>query len=507
MIKNSSATESIWMGKMEGATRQVLDRNAEADVCVVGAGIAGLTVGYQLARAGKSVIVVEAGEIGSGETSRTSAHLVNALDHRYEELIDLHGERGIQLAADSHTAAIREIELIINRERISCDFERLDGYLFSGRSEDQEILDRERDAAHKAGLTGVDFVPRAPLTSFDTGRCLRFPDQAQFHPLKYLSGLAAAFDRLGGRIYTGTTAKEIKGGPRASVVTDRGKEVISGAVVVATNTPINDFVLMHTKQSAYRTYAIGLRVPRESITLALYWDTLDPFHYVRLESEDQSDVLIVGGEDHKTGQAEDTPDRFARLAAWARQRFSMAQNLVYSWSGQVLESIDGLAYIGKNPADEDNVYIVTGDSGNGMTHGTIAGTLLTDLILGRSNPWAELYSPSRVTLAAASEFIKENANVVAQYADFLTGGEISSVDEVPRNTGAIMRKGLNKIAVYRDGQGAVHEFKATCPHLGCVVAWNPAEKTWDCPCHGSRFAALGDVITGPAADGLSPAEG
>ena len=499
-------TQSIWMETAEIARRSTLDKDARADVVIVGAGISGLTTAYLLARAGKSVIVICDGEIGSGETCRTTAHLVNALDDRYFELERLHGERGAQLAAESHTASISQIESIVKEERISCDFERLDGYLFGVREDDACYLDRELKAAHRAGLTGIELVPRAPLTSFDTGPCLRFPKQAQFHPLMYLSGLAAAIERHGGQVFTGTHAKEIKGGAQASVKTQQGKTITAQSIVVATNTPVNDYVTMHTKQAAYRTYVIGMRVPHNSVTRALYWDTLDPYHYVRLQSEADADILIVGGEDHKTGQEDDDPaDRFARLTEWTRARFPMSQDVAYSWSGQVLEPVDGLAFIGKNPGDE-NVYIATGDSGNGMTHGTIAGMLITDLIQGRKNPWAEIYDPTRITLRAAKEFTRENLNVAAQYADLLTGGDIDSADELPREAGAILRRGLTKLAVYRDAHGKLHELNAKCPHLGCIVAWNSTEKTWDCPCHGSRFEALGKVINGPAVSGLAPAE-
>lgn len=506
MKEKSGATKSIWMKTPAVPRRSALDQDTHADVCVVGAGIAGLTTAYLLAREGQSVAVIDAREIGGGETQRTTAHLVNALDDRYFEIERLHGVRGARLAAESHTQAITKIESIIQEERIACEFERLDGYLFGAVPEDAGIIDRELEAAHRAGLKGVERIQRAPLASFDTGPCLRFPDQGQFHPMKYLSGLALAIERLGGTIYTGSHVNEMKGGPQACVKTDKGKTITAGAVVVATNTPVNDFVTMHTKQAAYRTYVIGIRVPRESVNRGLYWDTLDPYHYIRLQSETDSDILIVGGEDHKTGQADDTVDRFARLDAWTRERFSMAQDLEYSWSGQVMEPVDSLAFIGKNPGDEPNVYIVTGDSGNGMTHGTIAGVLITDLIQGRPNPWASLYEPSRITLRAAGEFTRENANVAAQYADLLTGGDIGSVRELLPDTGAIVRKGLSKIAVYRDKQGDLHKFNALCPHLGCVIDWNPTEKTWDCPCHGSRFAALGKVINGPALTGLSPAE-
>ena len=484
--------------------------DTHADVCIVGAGIAGITTAYLLAKQGKSVIVLDDGAVGGGQTQRTTAHLSNALDDRYFEIERLHGSEGAKLAAGSHTAAIDRIESIIGEEQIACDFVRLDGYLFLPPGESAELLDRELAAAHRAGLSGVERLPRAPLLYFDTGPCLRFPRQAQFHPLKYLTAVARAIERAGGRIFTGTHAETIKGGKPARIKTSNGRIVTADAVVVATNSPVNDLVAIHTKQAAYMTYAIGAIVPRGAVATALYWDTLDPYHYVRIQplspeagmteqsgSEGQ-DVLIVGGEDHKTGQAPAHSDPYARLEAWARERFPMIREVRFRWSGQVMETIDGLAFIGRNPLDQPNVFIVTGDSGMGMTHGTIAGILLTDLILGRENPWTTLYDPSRKTLRALDRFVKENLNVARQYGDWLTSGDVDSPAQIKPGAGAVIRRGLTKMAVYRDEQGVCHERSAICTHLGGIVHWNDAEKTWDCPCHGSRFDRLGGVLNGPA---------
>lgn len=261
--------------------------------------------------------------------------------------------------------------------------------------------------------------------------------------------------------------------------------------------------------AAYRTYVVGLDYPVEAAFADMLWDTDEPFHYVRCHRPTPRGrvVLIVGGEDHKTGQA-DPPesDRFDRLEEWARERFPHARTRRYAWSGQIIESLDGIAYIGRNPGDEDNVFIVTGDCGNGMTHGALAGKLIADLIEGRDNPWAEIYAPNRTRALSSPRFVKENANVGIQYADWLTGGDVADAAEVPRGEGAIVRRGLSKIAVHRDDQGGLHELSATCPHLGCVVSWNTAEKSWDCPCHGSRFTATGEVLNGPAISGLKPVE-
>ncbi|HEX8499018.1 MAG TPA: FAD-dependent oxidoreductase [Pyrinomonadaceae bacterium] len=513
METDSGQTTSVWMATGDVGAFEPLAADAEANVCVVGAGIAGLTTAYLLAREGRNVLVIDDGPVAGGETARTTAHLVNALDDRYYELERLHGERGARLAAESHTAAVDQIEEIVEREGIDCDFRRLDGYLFVGPGQSTEELGRELRAAHRCGLTEVKYVERVPYEGHDFGAALHFPYQAQFHILKYMDGLARAFTRLGGLIHTRTHADKIEGGAGGARVTTAGGFVVSSkSVVVATNTPVNDVVSIHTKQAPYRTYVVGARLPAGSVPRMLLWDTEDPYHYVRLQTVEGGagaapyDVLIVGGEDHKTGQAEDFDERFRRLEEWTRARFPAVESFEYRWSGQVMEPVDGLGFIGRNPGDAPNVLIATGDSGNGMTHGTIAGMLIRDLILGRQNAWEALYDPSRISLRAGGEFAKENLNVAAQYVDYLTGGEIDSADEVAPGSGAVMRRGLSKVAVHRDDAGALHEFSAVCTHLGCVVNWNDKEKSWDCPCHGSRFDCKdGHVLNGPAIEGLSPA--
>jgi glycine/D-amino acid oxidase-like deaminating enzyme/nitrite reductase/ring-hydroxylating ferredoxin subunit len=491
-----------------------LSADIEADVCVVGAGIAGLTTGYLLTLAGKSVVLVDDGPMASGMTQVTTAHLSNVIDDRFIGIESWHGERGAFLAAESHMAAINRIESIVNELKIDCDFARLNGYLFLAPGDDKELLDKELTAARRAGLR-AEMVARAPL-EFNTGPAIRFPDQGRFHPLKYLAALAEAIQHEGGRIFTNSHADRIEGGNEAMV--EVGQHTVrAGAIVVATNAPINDLVAIHTKQAPYMTYVLGARVPVGSVTDALYWDTLDTnYHYVRLQQmraddadsdgHDAYDLLIVGGEDHKTGQADDTALRHARLESWARARFPMIEDIEFTWGGQWMKTIDGLAFIGRNPLDADNVFVVTGDSGMGMTHGTIAGMLLTDLILGKQNPWATLYDPSRKPIRAAGAFAKENLNVAAQYVDWVTPGEVDSAREIEPGCGAVLRRGMSKVAVYRDEDGHAHELSAVCPHLGCIVHWNSAENTWDCPCHGSRFDKLGEVINGPSNVGLSPAE-
>ncbi len=486
-----------------------LREDLSADVCVVGAGIAGMSVAYFLAKAGKRVVVLEDRAVGAGNTGVTTAHLSSALDDRFSNLESMHGRDGARLAYESHQAAIERIARIAESEGIDCDLIRLDGFLFLGPDDSRETLERERDAARRAGFADVELLERAPDAPFDTGPCLRFPRQARFHPTKFLQGLATAVHREGGHVFTGTRAEEIAGGANAHVRTREGRTVRADAVVVATNSPVNDLVVLHTKQVPYLSYAVGMRVTG-SIPDALYWDTADPYHYVRLqrvgEGEDAHDVLIVGGEDHHTGEKHPSGERFGRLEAWARERFPVGDT-EYRWSGQVYEPVDYLAYLGRNPMDDENVYVATGDSGHGITHGVIAGVLISDLILGLRNPWEALYDPSRVSLRAAGEFVRANLKVARHYLEWVTGagGEEESAQAVAPGCGAVLRRGGRPVALYRDEDGAPHELSAVCTHLGCIVHWNDAAKTWDCPCHGSRFSPEGEVINGPAQTGLGPA--
>jgi glycine/D-amino acid oxidase-like deaminating enzyme/nitrite reductase/ring-hydroxylating ferredoxin subunit len=506
ILSHTTQTQSTWMDKAYISEHSPLVADCYADVCVVGAGIAGLTTAYFLLKEGKSVVVLDAGQIGGGQTERTTAHLFYAIDDRFVNIEAWHGKEGARLAAESHRAAIDRIEEIVRTENIACDFERLDGFLFAPPGDKTDIINHELEAAARAGLAEVRIIPRAPLSGFETGPCLRFPRQGQFHPLKYLAGLVQAIERMGGRVFADTRVTKITNGPPAQVSTQEGFTVSTTSIVVATNTPFNDMVTIHTKQAPYMSYVVGYNVPRGSVTKALYWDTEHPYHYARLQAGDSptEELLIIGGEDHKTGQADNAEERYDNLEKWAKERFPISGNRRVQWSGQVLETIDGLAFIGHNPLDGANVYIATGDSGQGLTHGTIAGILITDLIADRPNPWKSLYDPTRKTLRAAGRFLKENLNVGLQYTTWLTGCDVTSAQKIGCGEGAVLRRGLTKVAAYRDEQGILHEYSAVCPHLGCIVDWNHNENTWDCPCHGSRFDKSGKMLSGPAISDLAP---
>lgn len=509
-------TRSFWERTAGKLYTTPLTENVTTDVCVIGAGIAGVTIAYLLAQEGRDVVLIDDGPIGGGMTGRTTAHLVNALDDRYYDIEKMLGENCSRLLAESHTAAIDLVERIVTQDKIECGFRRVDGYLFTPPGGSVTQLKEELEAVQRAGLVDVKRVDNLPFGNINTNGVLLFPRQAQFHPLHYLNALAERIQKRHVRIFTGTRAVKVQDGERVEVQTRDGFNVVGQAAVVATNSPINDRLVIHSKQAPYATYVVALRVTRD-IQPALLWDTAQTaeeekkqigpisYHYVRLASDDKGYVLIVGGEDHKTGQADDCEKRFAQLERWARDHFSFVGDVTDRWSGQVMEPVDSVAYIGLNPGDK-KVYVVTGDSGNGMTHGTLAGILITDLIQGRDNAWTELYSPNRKTLKpmVIADYVAENANVAAQLRDYVTAGDEPSADHLGHGEGALLREGARKIAAYRDEEGTLHKFSAVCPHLKCIVRWDACEKTWDCPCHGSRFDALGNVLNGPAISDLEP---
>lgn len=497
----------FWIASCEPIAYSKLSENKTTDVVIIGGGISGVSIAYCLCKAGKRVVLVEDGYIGSGETGRTTAHLVTALDDRYYDLVSTFGEDNTRLIADSHKSAIDFIERIVAEEAIDCDFERLKGFLFLHPSDKAESLDKELEAATKAGLS----VEKTTIVLSDKkAEALQFNNQAQFHPLRYLRALCKAIVRMGGEIYTDTHAKDID---HTGITTNEGLNVSAKHVVVATNSPVNNKYMMHLRQYAYRTYVIGAKIPKGSLEKALWWDSgnfetnadIPPYHYVRTEAlNDTHDLLIIGGEDHATGlaDAEHIPEekRYHILESWGRDYFPQMEDVVYQWSGQVMEPMDSLAYIGRNPLDKDNVYIVTGDSGNGMTHGTIAGLLITDLITGKENSWKDLYSPSRFKLFKSGKtFFKEFVGGFVSYLKTKPKHvDGTGLKDLKPNEGKIIEMDGEKLGAYRDEQDELHFVEVECTHMGCVVKWNNDEKSWDCPCHGSRFSYKGDVLNGPA---------
>jgi glycine/D-amino acid oxidase-like deaminating enzyme/nitrite reductase/ring-hydroxylating ferredoxin subunit len=440
-------------------------------------------------------------------TPRTTAHLASELDDYYHYLVKAVGEDDARLYHDSQVAAINRIETVCGDESVDADFMRLDGFLVPAEAAHQTDLEKEYEACRSIGVK-VEWADEAPVPLPLGTRALRFPDQARFHPLKYIRGLIAAIEGREGRIYGSTVYvdhREEDGG--VMIETEAGPRIRARAAVFATNSPVNDKVTIHTKQVPDRTYVIASPVPKGSVPDALVWDTLDAYHYARLQPLGPAeDLLIVGGEDHRTGEATDMEDRFRRIESWTRERFPEFGEVRYRWSGQVMEPVDFMPYSGRNPGN-DNIYVHTGDSGQGMTNGVAGALNIAALLFEQKARFADVLDPSRKPRVGTSlaEFISGRVDDVKNLSEYLTGGELDTVEVLQPGQGAIIRRGAKKIAAYRNEDGTVIERLATCTHVGCIVHWNPLEKCWDCPCHGSWFQPDGTVINGPAISPLASA--
>jgi glycine/D-amino acid oxidase-like deaminating enzyme/nitrite reductase/ring-hydroxylating ferredoxin subunit len=498
---DGGSTRPLWSETDEPETLPATSLEpAETDIVVVGAGIAGLTIALELVRRGARVMVLDDGPIGGGETGRTSAHLTSVIDDGYRVIERKHGRRAAALVAESHATAIGKIEANVRELSIDCEFCRVDGYLFAepGRRDDR-TLERELAAAQRAGLR-VEQVDRAPLP-FESGPALRFADQAEIHPLRYVRGLARAIVEGGGSIVIGVHVTAIEPGDPVTIRIADEHSVTCRAAVDATNGAMTSPVQLTLRQAAYRSYVIAYDITAGEIPRALYWDTAEPYHYLRLARGPHGrDFLLAGGCDHRTGQG-DPVHAFEDLDRWVRRWIPGAGAIASRWSGQIIEPVDGLAHIGRSPGLA-HVYVVSGDSGEGLTHGTIAGLLLPELMRGKRTAWAELYDPARHHLGSLGTLVREAAQSTLGYADWLRSSEVGSTDAIAPGEGAVLRRGLHLVACYRDASGVCHERSATCTHLRGVVRWNTVEKTWDCPCHGSRFDPLGRVVNGPAARDL-----
>jgi glycine/D-amino acid oxidase-like deaminating enzyme/nitrite reductase/ring-hydroxylating ferredoxin subunit len=499
-------SRSLWMDFDVAPNARPLQGDKECDVAVIGSGIAGISTAYELAIEGQRVVVVDRGKIAGGITARTTAHLAPLCDDLTSAMISLRGEEIARLFYESQAAAIDRLEEIQQREAINCDFRRLDGYLFQALNTDSKIIEDEINAVRKIGAP-VHRLIGVPLRHCEKQHVLRYPRQATFHPLKYLSGLAAIIENRGGIFCPETIVRQVeeRSDGTVRVLTNDGT-ITARAAVVASNSPIVDRFALHTKMAPYRTYAIAFSIGRGAIPDALYWDTLDPYHYIRLQpGEDGSDYLIVGGADHKSGEADDAELRFEALDAWTRNLIPAAQEVTHRWSGQVLETIDYAGFIGRNPGNA-NIFVHTGDSGQGITHGVVGSLINSALIRGEVARWVDVYEPSRKTPSAIGNFLRENVTVVKNFAEYLAPGELGSVDDLRPGHGAIIRQGRAKIAAYRNETGKLYTRSAACTHIGCHLHWNSFETCWDCPCHGSHFAVDGTPLNAPAISPLAEIE-
>lgn len=493
-------SQSLWLATSPATEYPMLDRDLDVDVAVVGGGITGLVAAWRLARMGRRVAVLEQSRIVSGETGRTTAHLTALVDTRYHQIEKDFGREGARLVAKSSTDAIEWIEQSAAALGIDASFSRVPAYLYSEHRDGLGQVEQELEAARRVGLE-ASFTSQVPLP-FAVAGAMRIEHQAQFHPRAFLLPLAECIRRKGGQIFEETHVRGIEDGEPCRVGTDRAV-VTARAVIVATHVPLNWAALI-TKLPAYRTYAIATRLGAP-LAPGLYWDTADPYHYTRTQHTSDGEFVIIGGEDHKTGTEPDTPARYTALIDYTRERFAL-ERVDYQWSGQILEPVDGLPYIGLNSGSR-HVYVSTGYSGNGMTWGTVGGLVTSDLVLGRRTPYVDLYKATRIKpIAGAADFVTENIDFPKYLAsDRLTNADAEGDDpsQVPAGTGRILAVEGRKYAVYRSPGGQLHTLSPVCTHMHCDVAWNAAESSWDCPCHGSRFSTTGAVLHGPAVTPLA----
>lgn len=491
-------TNAIWSDAIEVPTYGRLERDLVVDVAIVGAGITGVTAARLLKDAGLKVALVEARRAGKGETGKTTAHLTEVLDTRYHDLISKFGAEGARLAARGQRAAIDRIAAFVRERKIACQLETVPGFLYAETASGAKTVEHEEAAARRLGIavTRVDTVP----LPFKVNRAIRFDDQAQFHPRRYLLALLAEIDGDGSHVLEDTQVLDVDEGKEQCLVTTDKATITARDVIIAAHVPFLNRFAMHTKLAAYRSYAIGLALPTVGPS-GLFWDVAEPYHYIRSHVMDGVPYLIVGGEDHKVGEQEDTTVPFQRLESFVSEHFRRTVGVTdFRWSGQILESADGLPYIGRNTSDT-HVYVATGYSGNGLTNGTLAAMILSDQIRGVENPWTKLLDATRFKpLASAKAFVTENIDFPKHLiADRFVGmGHEADLAAIPAGEGRIVRVGGSKLAVYRAGGGALTALSPVCTHLGCLVHWNTTEKSWDCPCHGSRFDPTGRVLNGPA---------
>ncbi len=483
--------ESYWRRSARRPRHPALDGDASVDVVVVGAGITGLTAALQLARAGRRVAILEADRVAGGTSGATSAHVTEVCDSPYTELIAKFGEDGARAFAGAYRQGAQWIAT--EAKGLRCDYRETAAYHYAEAAADVAALEEDGATARRLGLR-ADPVRDVPLP-FDVAGGVRYSGQAEFHPVRYLNGLARRFQRAGGQIFERTRVVAWDEPENlVSVATERGT-VSARQLVLATHTPPN-VNLVQSELGPYRSYLLLVRL-RDGVPHGLFWDSESPYHYLRAVPGPDGERLVVGGEDHKTGQDVDTEERYRALEEFARDRLPVAA-VEARWSAQLYEPADGAPYIGPSPFTE-RVYLGTGFSGVGLVGGTVAGLLLSDLLLGRPNPWAELFDSTRIKpVAAAGRIAAENLDSAAWFVrDRLAGGEATTPDRVPRSTGCLVERNGEKLAVYRDARGALHAVSPYCTHLGCIVHWNTAEDTWDCPCHGGRYTRQGAVLSGP----------
>ncbi len=475
-----------------GAAYPALQENIRADVCVIGAGITGLTAALALKRAGKNVVVLEAGRVGAGTTGGTTAHLEVLPDQGCSTLINDFGEDAARQITASRQAAINQIERWIQEHQIDCDFRRIPAFEYTEKESHIRQLEKECAAAQRLGIQ-ASMTDETGLP-FEVAAAIRYENQARFHPLKYLQSLARLVHGDGCAIYEETRAELPQDGTPCTVPTAHGV-VTADQVILATHSAYLGISVFDMRMEPMQSYVVAVHVS-EPPPDALYWDDADPYHYTRWADSSKPGLLLIGGADHKTGHGD--PSSSARqLEEYVQERFR-AQAIQQHWSAEFFEPDDGVPFIGRVPT-YSNTYIGTGYSGVGMTYGTVAGLLMADLVQGREPPLAKVYLPSRLKpIAGGAALIKENVDVAVRFvADRFAGEPIEALEEIGVGEGRLVKYQGEQLAAYRDDAGQLHLLSPVCTHAGCHVKWNTLEKTWDCPCHGGRYSACGERIYGP----------
>jgi glycine/D-amino acid oxidase-like deaminating enzyme/nitrite reductase/ring-hydroxylating ferredoxin subunit len=492
---------SLWLAGAGGRRYPPLDGELTVDVAVVGAGITGLTAALLLARGGRRVALLEAARVASGTSGGTSAHVTEVTDHGYDDLVDKHGEAAVAAYATASRQALDWIAAAVAELAIDCGWREVPAFHYAEAAADLPDLEAEADTARRLGLR-ASFTREVPLPYRAAG-AVRFDGQAQFHPVRYLDALAAALVRAGGAVHEGTRVVDWEErGSRVAVRCAGEGRVLADDLVLATHTPLGR-TPVQAELAACRSYLLGVRLagapPR-----GLFWDSDSPYHYLRDAADGEGDLLLVGGADHPTGRESDTTGRYEELERWTRERLPVSE-VAYRWSSQYYDPADGLPYVGRRPLDQ-RVWIATGYAGVGLAGGTLAALLLHDLLRGRDHPLAAACDPGRLQpLAAGPRIAALNATIAARWlADRVRPAAAEALATVARGEGMIVDLDGRQRAVYRDPQGGLHVLSPVCTHLGCLVDWNGAERTWDCPCHGGRYAPTGEVLTGPPMRGLTP---
>ncbi|KAF4496950.1 hypothetical protein FAGAP_6879 [Fusarium agapanthi] len=526
----SGATDSVWVHQDPVSNRpsfSKLNQDIETDVCVIGAGIGGISTAYELVTRGRAVVLLEARQVLSGETGRTSGHLTNDLDDGYTEIAKKHGDESARIAAESHAWGRDRVGEISKMLGIECEYRNLPAYEVSQYStkdakeheDEMNELRKEEAAQRKFGIDArfdESLTVRGWDGAIDQRGGLIVKDQATFHPTKYLNGILKWLkSQPNFRCFDETRVMSVEekgieilgiGNKSVTVSTADGHTVKCSNAVEATCVPLQKLSVI-AQMEFMRSYCIAARVPKGAIEDCLLYDQADEYKYIRLTAcDDEHDYLVVGGCDHKVGQ-EDTTTEFGELEKWTRERFSQVNSVDYRWSGQVFEPVDFMQFIGKNQGN-DHVYIITGDSGDGLTHGVLAGRLIADEIDGIKNLWADAYSPKRIASMVKSlpSMIAHDVQINAQYKRFLQS-DITDIEDLGRGMGGVLNKaGSKPIAVYKDEEGNVKQYSALCPHMKGVVCWNTTEKSFDCPVHGSRFSREGICVMGPSKGNLDPVD-